>query len=54
MEPDPALVERRTCLSRNAHNLERIGDRITDDSIPVIFMTAGQMGTGIQARLPAV
>ncbi len=41
---DPAIVERGTYLLWIAHNLERIGDRITNISERVIFMTTGQIG----------
>ncbi len=44
MARDPAAVERGTYLLWIAHNLERIGDRITNIVERVIFMTTGQMG----------
>lgn len=44
MAQDPSLVERGTYLLWIAHNLERIGDRITNISERVIFMTTGQIG----------
>jgi phosphate transport system protein len=44
MAKDPAIVERGTYLLWIAHNLERIGDRITNISERVIFMTTGQIG----------
>jgi phosphate transport system protein len=44
MARDPSTVERGTYLLWIAHNLERIGDRITNISERVIFMTTGQMG----------
>jgi phosphate transport system protein len=44
MAKDPSIVERGTYLLWIAHNLERIGDRITNISERVIFMTTGQIG----------
>jgi len=44
MARDPSTVERGTYLLWTAHNLERIGDRITNISERVIFMTTGQIG----------
>jgi len=44
MARDPSAVERGTYLLWIAHNLERIGDRITNIVERVIFMTTGQMG----------
>jgi phosphate transport system protein len=44
MAKDPAIVERGTYLLWIAHNLERIGDRITNICERVIFMTTGQIG----------
>ena len=44
MAGDPSTVERGTYLLWIAHNLERIGDRITNISERVIFMTTGQIG----------
>jgi phosphate transport system protein len=44
MGRDPSAVERGTYLLWIAHNLERIGDRITNIVERVIFMTTGQMG----------
>ena len=44
MARDPSTVERGTYLLWIAHNLERIGDRITNISERVIFMTTGQIG----------
>jgi phosphate transport system protein len=44
MARDPSTVERGTYLLWIAHNLERIGDRITNIVERVIFMTTGQMG----------
>jgi phosphate transport system protein len=44
MAQDPSKVERGTYLLWIAHNLERIGDRITNISERVIFMTTGQIG----------
>jgi phosphate transport system protein len=44
MARDPSSVERGTYLLWIAHNLERIGDRITNIVERVIFMTTGQMG----------
>jgi phosphate transport system protein len=48
MARDPSLVERGTYLLWIAHNLERIGDRITNISERVIFMTTGQIGMVFQ------
>jgi phosphate transport system protein len=44
MARDPSTVERGTYLLWIAHNLERIGDRITNIAERVIFMTTGQIG----------
>jgi phosphate transport system protein len=44
MGRDPSAVERGTYLLWIAHNLERIGDRITNIVERVIFMATGQMG----------
>jgi phosphate transport system protein len=44
MVKDPAIVERGTYLLWIAHNLERIGDRITNICERVIFMTTGRIG----------
>ncbi|MBN2084246.1 MAG: phosphate signaling complex protein PhoU [Anaerolineales bacterium] len=44
MAKDPSIVERGTYLLWIAHNLERIGDRITNISERVIFMTTGRIG----------
>jgi phosphate transport system protein len=44
MARDPSVVARGTYLLWIAHNLERIGDRITNISERVIFMTTGQIG----------
>jgi phosphate transport system protein len=44
MAADRGAVERGTYLLWIAHNLERIGDRITNISERVIFMTTGQIG----------
>lgn len=44
MGRDPSAVERGTYLLWIAHNLERIGDRITNIVERVIFMTTGKMG----------
>jgi phosphate transport system protein len=44
MARDPSAVERGPYLLWSAHNLERIGDRITNIVERVIFMTTGQMG----------
>lgn len=41
---DPSAVEHGTYLLWIAHNLERIGDRITNIVERVIFMATGQMG----------
>jgi phosphate transport system protein len=43
MAREPSIVERGTYLLWIAHNLERIGDRITNISERVIFMTTGQI-----------
>jgi phosphate transport system protein len=44
MAKDPGAVARGTYLLWIAHNLERIGDRITNICERVIFMTTGQIG----------
>jgi phosphate transport system protein len=44
MGRDPSAIESGTYLLWIAHNLERIGDRITNIVERVIFMTTGQMG----------
>jgi phosphate transport system protein len=44
MAKDPSIVARGTYLLWIGHNLERIGDRITNISERVIFMTTGQIG----------
>jgi phosphate transport system protein len=44
MGRDPSTVERGTYLLWIAHNLERIGDRITNIVERVIFMATGKMG----------
>jgi len=44
MGRDPSAVERGTYLLWIAHNLERIGDRITNIVERVIFMATGQIG----------
>jgi phosphate transport system protein len=43
MARDPATVERGTYLLWCAHNLERIGDRVTNIAERVVFMTTGDM-----------
>ncbi len=43
MAHKPEGVERATYLLWCAHNLERIGDRVTNISERVIFMTTGDM-----------
>lgn len=40
---DPATVTRATYLLWTAHNLERMGDRVTNIAERVIFMTTGDM-----------
>ena len=43
MAEKPESVERATYLLWCAHNLERIGDRVTNIAERVIFMTTGDM-----------
>lgn len=43
MARDPATIQRGTYLLWCAHNLERIGDRVTNIAERVIFMTEGTM-----------
>lgn len=43
MARDPSTVERGTYLLWCAHNLERIGDRVTNIAERVVFMTTGDM-----------
>jgi phosphate transport system protein len=43
MARDPTTVERGTYLLWCAHNLERIGDRVTNIAERVVFMTTGDM-----------
>ena len=43
MLQDPRNINRATFLLWVAHNLERIGDRITNISERVIFMTTGEL-----------
>ena len=43
MARDPSTIQRGTYLLWCAHNLERIGDRVTNIAERVIFMTTGQM-----------
>ena len=43
MSHKPEGVERATYLLWCAHNLERIGDRVTNIAERVIFMTTGDM-----------
>jgi len=43
MIADPATVSRATYLLWTAHNLERMGDRVTNIAERVIFMTTGDM-----------
>ncbi len=43
MARDPTTVERGTYLLWCAHNLERIGDRVTNIAERIVFMTTGDM-----------
>jgi len=43
MAQDPSTISRGTYLLWCAHNLERIGDRVTNIAERVIFMTTGTM-----------
>lgn len=43
MVQDPKVIERATFLLWVAHNLERIGDRATNISERIIFMTTGKI-----------
>ncbi|MBI3242067.1 MAG: phosphate signaling complex protein PhoU [Chloroflexi bacterium] len=43
MAQDPGTIQRGTYLLWCAHNLERIGDRVTNIAERVIFMTTGTM-----------
>lgn len=43
MLEDPKMITQATYMLWAAHNLERIGDRVTNISERVIFMTTGQM-----------
>lgn len=43
MIEDPKVITRATYMLWAAHNLERIGDRVTNISERVVFMTTGQM-----------
>ena len=43
MAKDPETIARGTYLLWSAHNLERIGDRVTNISERVVFMTTGDM-----------
>ncbi|MBI3177588.1 MAG: phosphate transport system regulatory protein PhoU, partial [Chloroflexi bacterium] len=43
MIEDPKTITRGTYLLWTAHNLERIGDRVTNITERVIFMTTGMM-----------
>jgi len=43
MARNPSTVERGTYLLWCAHNLERIGDRVTNIAERVVFMTTGDM-----------
>jgi len=44
MLQDPRTINRATYLLWVAHNLERIGDRITNICERVIFMVTGEIG----------
>jgi phosphate transport system protein len=43
MVADPGTIQRATYLLWCGHNLERIGDRVTNIAERVVFMTTGQM-----------
>jgi phosphate transport system protein len=43
MIKDPTTVARATYLLWVAHNLERVGDRITNICERIVFMVTGQM-----------